>query len=91
MIDETNLGSPANHLMPGSQPEWWRTRAGIVAIGFALIATFYVIQLHWGHAFGALPYLVLLAGPLMQLFMQLGYGHGGGRQTAASDRGAGAK
>jgi len=48
MIDETNLGSPANHLMPGIQPEWWRTRAGIAAIGFALIATFYVIQEHWG-------------------------------------------
>jgi hypothetical protein len=55
MSDETNLGSPAKHLMPGSRPVWSRTRAGIAVIGFALIAAFYVLREHWGHAFGAVP------------------------------------
>ncbi|SFL14512.1 DUF2933 domain-containing protein [Falsiroseomonas stagni] len=90
MVDQTNLGSLAKHLMPGSGPVWWRTRAGIAVIGFALIAAFYVLREHWGHAFGALPYLILLACPLMHLFMHHGHGDGGGLQ-AGPDRGAGAK
>ncbi|MGG5890549.1 hypothetical protein ACLF3G_25870 [Falsiroseomonas sp. HC035] len=44
MVDETNLGSPAKHLKPGSRPVWWRTRAGSAVIGFALIAAFYVLR-----------------------------------------------
>lgn len=91
MVEETNLGSAAKHLMPGSRPVWWRTRVGIAVIGFALIAAFYVLREHWGHAFGALPYLILLACPLMHLFMHHGHGHGGGGQNAGSGRGTGAK
>ncbi|GGJ42173.1 hypothetical protein GCM10011320_57200 [Neoroseomonas lacus] len=60
-------------------------------IGFALVAAFYVLREHWEHAFGALPYLLLLACPLMHLFMHHGHGHGGGGQRAGSDRGTGAK
>jgi hypothetical protein len=48
---------------------WWRTSAGVAAIGFALVAAFYVLREHWGHALGLLPYLVLLACPLMHLLM----------------------
>ena len=72
-------------------PSWWRTRTGIAVIGFALVAAFYVLREHWGHAFGALPYLILLACPLMHLFMHHGHSHGGGGQQAGPDRGAGAK
>ncbi|MFC3030782.1 DUF2933 domain-containing protein [Roseomonas sp. F4] len=72
-------------------PSWWRTRTGIAVIGFALVAAFYVLREHWGHAFGALPYSILLACPLLHLFMHHGHGHGGGGQNAGSDRGTGAK
>jgi hypothetical protein len=72
-------------------PSWWRTRTGIAAIGFALVAAFYVLREHWGHALGALPYLILLACPLMHLFMHHGHGHGGGGQNVGSGRGTGAK
>jgi hypothetical protein len=91
MGSETNLGSPAKHLMPGDRPVWWGTRTGIAVIGFALVAAFYVLREHWGHAFGALPYLLLLACPLMHLFMHHGHRHGGGGQHSGSDRGTGAK
>ncbi|WP_372624490.1 DUF2933 domain-containing protein [Falsiroseomonas sp.] len=30
-------------------------------IGFALVGAFYVLREHWGHALGALPYLLILA------------------------------
>jgi Flp pilus assembly protein TadB len=48
---------------------WWRTRTGVAVIGFALVAAFYVLREHWGHMLGALPYLLLLACPLMHLLM----------------------
>lgn len=31
---------------------------------------------HWAHVLGWLPYLILLACPLMHLFMHRGHGHG---------------
>jgi Protein of unknown function (DUF2933) len=45
----------------------------IAALSFALVAAFYRLREHWGHALGALPYLLLLACPLLHLF----HGHGG--------------
>lgn len=39
-----------------------------------LIIAFYLLREHWGHALGVLPYLLLLACPLLHLF-----GHGGHR------------
>lgn len=91
MVDETNLGSPARHLAFDDRAVWSRTRTGIAVIGFALVAAFHVLREHWGHVLGALPYLILLACPLMHLFMHHGHSHGGGRQNAGSDRGTGAK
>lgn len=44
-----------------------------VWIGFALIAGYFLITEHQAHVFGALPYLLLLACPLLHLF----HGHGG--------------
>ena len=32
---------------------------------------------HWAHVLGILPYLVILACPLMHFFMHRGHGHGG--------------
>lgn len=57
---------------------WWRTKVGVAVIGFCLVAAFYVLREHYAHAFGALPYLLLLACPLMHLFMHHGHdGHEG--------------
>ena len=46
----------------------------LVFIGFALVAGFFLLTEHRAHVFGYLPYLLLLACPLMHLF---GHGHGG--------------
>ncbi|MFC4168625.1 DUF2933 domain-containing protein [Teichococcus aestuarii] len=59
---------------------WWRSRTGIAVIGLALVAAFYVLREHYAHVFGVLPYLLLLACPLMHLFMHHGHaGHGEAR------------
>ncbi|MEA1672026.1 DUF2933 domain-containing protein [Nitrospirillum sp. BR 11163] len=54
---------------------WWKTRTGIVLLGFAAVAAFFLFTEHRAHVFGLLPYLLLLACPLMHLFMH--HGHGG--------------
>jgi hypothetical protein len=50
---------------------------------FAAIATFLLWEEHQAHILGALPYLLLLACPLIHLFMHGGHGHGGRAQDAA--------
>lgn len=45
---------------------------------FAAIALFYLLAEHRAHLFGALPYLLLLACPLMHFFMHGDHHHGGG-------------
>lgn len=63
---------------------WWRTKSGIALFGFLAIAGYFLIAEHRAHFFGALPYLLLLACPLMHLF----HGHGGhdGHDHAGHDK-----
>lgn len=57
--------------------EAWRPRARWVFIAFAVIAAAYLIAEHRAHLGGALPLLILLACPLLHMFMHGGHGgHG---------------
>ena len=59
------------------EPGFWRSRygPGLVVIGAA--ALYFLLTEHRAHFFGALPYLLLLACPLMHVFMHRGHGgHG---------------
>lgn len=68
-----------------SPTPWWKTRSGLVLCGFLLIAGFYLLTQHTAHIFGVLPFLLLLACPLMHLFMH--HGHGGhGTAQSPPDR-----
>ena len=53
---------------------WLRKRGKIVLIGFFLVAAFFLITEHTAHVLGVLPYLILLACPLMHIFMHHGHG-----------------
>ncbi len=61
---------------------WWRARGGVVLCGFLLIAAIYLLTEHAAHVLGALPYLLILACPLMHLFMH--HGHGGHSTSGSS-------
>jgi len=53
------------------------SRARWVLYGFLVIAGFFLFTEHRAHVLGVLPYLFLLACPLMHLFMHHGHGtHG---------------
>ena len=52
---------------------------GLALLGFLAIAAFFLLTEHRAHFFGILPYLLLLACPLLHLFMHGKHGgHGGG-------------
>ncbi len=54
---------------------WFRSRSGLVLLAFLAIAGFFLVTEHTAHVLGILPYLLLLACPLIHLFHG---GHGGG-------------
>jgi peptidoglycan/LPS O-acetylase OafA/YrhL len=60
----------------------WRTKGGIVLIGFLVVVGFYLLTEHTAHVFGVLPYVLILACPLMHLFMRHGHGGHGGHDQA---------
>src|SRR5262249_38729577 len=64
---------------------FWRTRAFLAALVLTTIALVLLWQEHQGHILGALPYLLLLACPLLHLFGHCGSHHHHGDK--AGDRG----
>jgi hypothetical protein len=57
---------------------WW-----LALCLFAAIAVFFLWEEHQAHILGALPYLLVLACPIIHFFMHRGHGHrhGGGEAS----------
>ena len=78
--------------MPTEQPPqtgpWFRSRSGLVLLAFLVIAGFFVVTEHTAHVLGILPWLLLLACPLLH-FLHRGHGggHGGHGGSARSPEG----
>lgn len=68
-----------------SRPRW-RLRTTWVLIGFLVVAAFFLFTEHTAHVFGVLPYLLILACPLMHLFMHGGHGSRGMHSGGNDDR-----
>jgi hypothetical protein len=71
------------------QATWFRALSrrnplGIVTCGFLIVAGFFLLTEHTAHVLGALPWLLVLACPLMHLFMHHGH-HGGHGQAPRSN------
>lgn len=62
---------------------WLRSRSSWVFLGFVAVALFFLWEEHKAHLLGALPYLLLLACPLMHLFHG---GHGGNHSEHKDNR-----
>ena len=73
----------------------WSSRAKWAFAVFAIIGAFFLIAEHRAHVLPFLPWLILLACPLMHMFMHGGHGghrgHGGNRPDAGSGSSTGAK
>ena len=62
-----------------SPPSFWRSRLGIGWLVLAAVAAWFLWAEHRAHLLGALPYVLLLACPLMHVFMHRGHGGHGPR------------
>lgn len=70
MSTPTTTGSPHSHHGPS------KSRFNWVLIGFLAIGGFFLFTEHQAHVLGALPFLLLLACPLLHLFGHGSHGHG---------------
>lgn len=65
------------------------SRSNWVLLGFLAIAGFFLLTEHKAHVLGVLPFLLLLACPLLHLFHHGGHGgksHGGGGEPPKRDK-----
>jgi hypothetical protein len=62
-----------------------RSRSNVVLLAFLAIGAFFLVTEHTAHLFGALPYLLLLACPLLHL---LHGGHGSGHAGHSKSQGS---
>ena len=84
--DHANLSQPAHHPDRDSPLPFWRLRYAIGLLVFGAVAAYFLLSEHRAHFFGALPFLLLLACPLMHIFMHGDHGgHGGGHSEQAGD------
>ena len=66
---------------------WLFSRTGIATLGALVILGFLVYRGHSAHLLGLLPYALLLACPLMHIFMHHGHGGHAHRHDQHSDHG----
>ncbi|MBI2308532.1 MAG: DUF2933 domain-containing protein [Rhodocyclales bacterium] len=80
-----------HHTHNGARPQssgGWDRKSKWAWIGFAIVAGFFLVTEHRAHLFGILPYLLLLACPLMHLFHHHGHGrHGAEHEGPHGDTG----
>lgn len=71
-----------------SPTTFWRTPTGITLLVALLAMGFYLVTEHTAHVLGFVPYLLVLACPLMHLFMHRGHhgGHGAPRSGEQHDQ-----
>lgn len=63
-----------------------RGRSGLVLLAFLAIGAFLLLSEHRAHLLGFLPWLLLLAVPLLHVFMHGGHGsHGSGESGGGGD------
>lgn len=81
-MNHTHQTQSGNEFRPRSR---FRARTLIALAGFLLVAAFFLFSEHRAHLFGFLPFILLLACPLLHLFM---HGGGHGNHGAGGERGS---
>ena len=85
--EETTMNH--DHSSRDSEPTpFWSSRYAIGLLIMGAIGTYFLLSEHRAHFFGALPFLLLLACPLMHVFMHGGHGGHGGSHADHPQRSA---
>ena len=77
----------SHHQEHAQEGSFLKSRAGLVLIGFLVIAGALLFTEHRAHVLGLLIWLPLLACPLMHVFMHGGHGHHGSSDQQNGQRG----
>jgi hypothetical protein len=70
----------------GKDRPWLLTLPGLAACGALSVIALLLLTEHRAHTIAALPYLLLLACPLMHLFMHRGHGRSRGPHRPRGER-----
>lgn len=73
------------HERDESPPSFWSSRYAIGLVVIGGVSAYFLLTEHLAHVLGALPYLLLLACPLMHVFMHGGHGGHGHHQQSKPD------
>lgn len=65
-------------------PSFWGSRYSIGLLVIGAVAGYFLLKEHLVHVASALPFLLVLACPIMHLFMHGGRGHGGHKDGPSS-------
>ena len=63
-----------DHEQQQCQPSFWRSRYAVGLLVIGAVAGYFLLTEHLAHVASILPYLLVLACPLMHLFMHHGHG-----------------
>ena len=83
MVDSNHLAPSAGH---PEHPAFWRSRYAMGLFVMGAIAAYLLLSEHRAHFIGVLPLLLLLACPLMHVFMHNGHGGHGRHGGSHADR-----
>lgn len=84
----TTHHDPRHGRSPDETGSFWTSKAFLVCLGFLAIALVFLWSEHRAHILGAALWLLLLACPLLHIFMHGGHGsHGQRKRGAASHDG----
>lgn len=80
-----------DHAEHQDPPKFWSSRYAIGLLVIGAVAGYFLLTEHRAHFFGALPFLLLLACPLMHVFMHHGHAahghhHGVGETPVGSNK-----
>ncbi|MFN0217388.1 MAG: DUF2933 domain-containing protein [Hyphomicrobium sp.] len=75
-------GDHSHHDTSSPQGRFWTSRTFFVFLAFLAISVFLLLSEHRAHVLGAWPFLLLLACPLMHIFMHRGHGGHGSRDVS---------
>ena len=76
--------------MSNQKSSFWMTPKGLAALGLIVAASYFLLMEHRQHVWQYLPFLILLACPLMHIFMHGGHNNGdhGSKKEGESDQDA---
>ncbi len=87
--DHAHSNQAARQPDPDHAPPFWRSRYAIGLLVLGAVAAYFLLSEHRAHFFGALPFVLLLACPLMHIFMHGGHGEHGGHAGGHGDHASG--